>query len=82
MNTKETQAKYGITKQEYDALKIAHDKQCYICGDTDRIGLDHNHKTGKIRKFLCRRCNMLVGLYELYPELYENIKWYVYEHRN
>jgi hypothetical protein len=61
---------YGITLEEYRDLKRLQDNQCYICG---RIGgdthytslcLDHNHTTGAIRKFLCRRCNVALSFFE------------------
>ena len=26
--------------------------------------LDHDHTTGELRKFLCNRCNMIVGVLE------------------
>jgi hypothetical protein len=64
------------------------DKQngvCYLCGGINRDGrrlfIDHNHKTGKLRKLLCNRCNFLVGTVENNAELLVKIYRYLEEHR-
>lgn len=54
----------GITEEEYQK---AWDKQgglCPICeGPFDGVlpDMDHNHRTGKFRGLLCRRCNLGLG---------------------
>ena len=36
--------------------------QCEICNCNDRrICLDHNHKTGKFRGWICTNCNFAIG---------------------
>jgi hypothetical protein len=58
---------YGIGLVEYRAMKEAQNFKCYICNKDCTIAkfcLDHNHETGKVRKFLCNKCNMLVGVVE------------------
>ena len=40
---------------------------CAICSrpqTTQRLGVDHNHETGRIRSLLCTRCNVQVGWVE------------------
>jgi Recombination endonuclease VII len=40
---------------------------CAICNScleegTGQVHVDHNHRSGKIRDLLCRRCNIMIGL--------------------
>ena len=48
----------GITVEEAAELKA---KGCEVCGTTDNVGVDHCHRTGKIRGALCSRCNLALG---------------------
>ncbi len=50
---------YGLTSDEYDT--IMGDRLCEVCGSGVAITLDHNHKTGKPRGRLCRKCNFALG---------------------
>jgi hypothetical protein len=67
-----TKARYGVTALQKEAMWLAQDKLCAICGkemllwqvanhtgDCSRI--DHNHTTGQVRSLLCGGCNLLVG---------------------
>lgn len=52
--------KYGLSLPEIDELIAAQNNECLICGKTlikMRRCVDHNHKTGKVRGILCKRCN-------------------------
>lgn len=59
--------KYGITLEEYDKMFFEQDYRCAIC-DTHQddcksvLVVDHCHKTIKLRKLLCRKCNALLGM--------------------
>jgi hypothetical protein len=66
--------KYGITSEEYEEMLKRQNGVCYICekpetatfkGEPARLSVDHCHKTGAIRKLLCRNCNTTVGRLEL-----------------
>lgn len=52
---------------ERQKLEDAQGACCAICGkkqvpEENRLAVDHNHKTGKVRGLLCYRCNkFLVG---------------------
>src|SRR5581483_11643276 len=61
-------AMYGLTIEEYEAKLKQQDYKCQICSDPilhsrgkSGRALDHNHKTGAIRGFLCSRCNVGIG---------------------
>lgn len=54
--------KYGISLTEYNQMIALQDGQCGICNMTlSKPTVDHCHKTGKVRKILCYRCNNLLG---------------------
>ena len=71
----------NIRKQKYNLDAITHSQMleeqngvCAICklpptGKT--LGVDHNHKTGKVRGLLCLNCNFLLGFAK---ETIENLK--------
>lgn len=72
---------YGITIQEYNHMLIEQGNVCYICkqpetriepktGRTKTLSVDHNHVTGKVRKLLCYRCNLVLGQMQDSPELF------------
>ncbi len=48
---------YGAAKEDFD---YAH---CAICNSTDRLSIDHCHKTGEVRGLLCSKCNSGIGLF-------------------
>jgi hypothetical protein len=50
-----------------DRMYRAADGKCMICGRSERGGkqlaLDHNHKNGRLRGYLCHWCNKALGLF-------------------
>jgi hypothetical protein len=64
---------YGITAEEYDALRDAQAGRCAACGveggpplvnagaATRVLQVDHDHTTGRVRGLLCRLCNIALG---------------------
>ncbi|MNZ37629.1 Recombination endonuclease VII [compost metagenome] len=55
--------KYGLSKEEYDALLDKCDNCCMLCGDRpDFLCVDHCHTTNKARGLLCTKCNKGLGL--------------------
>jgi hypothetical protein len=55
--------KYNITKEEYLALLEKQQYQCAICGELDKLVLDHCHTTLKVRGLLCSKCNSGLGMF-------------------
>lgn len=63
-------SRYGITRDEYNAMLEVQDGRCAICGKEgggsrgNMLDVDHDHETGKVRGLLCRACNTALGIVE------------------
>ena len=57
-------AKYGITREQYNALADSQHGCCAVCLErpAGRLRVDHCHDTGVIRGLLCHKCNSAIGL--------------------
>ncbi len=74
---------------EYEAMWEAQNGVCAICKcpettinnfnphNTRRLSVDHDHKTGKVRRLLCHRCNVAVGKYENHTSYFRSIVSYL-----
>lgn len=66
---------YGVSIEAYDAMLTAQEGRCYLCKkpQVDCVNgwlcVDHDHKTGKIRKLLCQKCNAGIGFFEEDPNV-------------
>ncbi|HMI09724.1 MAG TPA: endonuclease VII domain-containing protein [Candidatus Saccharimonadales bacterium] len=62
--------KYGLTLEQFEAMTIAQNGQCRLCGRIPKAGkirglhVDHSHTTGQIRGLLCVSCNTILGRIE------------------
>ena len=65
--------RYGITLEDYESLYREQQGLCTICGKppkpNQRLYVDHDHQTGKVRKLLCQGCNSGIGFFNHNPEL-------------
>lgn len=78
---------YGLSVEEYDAMLLAQDGKCAICGKEDsgsikkgvlrRMYVDHDHITGIVRGLLCERCNLVLGNIHDDIEIARNIILYL-----
>ncbi len=65
---------YGMTVEMYEDLLAAQNNACAICGATygakrQRLHVDHDHVTGRIRGLLCSACNRGIGFFKDSPNL-------------
>lgn len=65
--------RYGITYLDFEAMEATQAGLCKICkrppdGRFDRLHVDHDHKTGKVRGLLCHGCNVSLGRFQDKPE--------------
>ena len=85
---------YNIIEEELDELW--EEAWCHICGITQtelnkkhkykktsasKLNIDHCHKTGKVGKLLCNRCNTALGFLQDSPELLRRSIQYLKENR-
>jgi len=70
---------YGLSPSEFIRLLVKHNYCCAICKkpDSEKLTIDHNHKTNEVRGLLCRGCNTLVGYIETRSHLLETAKKYL-----
>jgi hypothetical protein len=59
--------KYGVTVEQKNKMMLLQNNKCYCCGnefgeDFKNSCVDHNHKTNIVRKILCKRCNLALGM--------------------
>jgi len=60
---------FGITLAQYEAMLVAQNNKCCICGDENFtegkcLAVDHNHTTNKVRGLLCGSCNAGLGMFK------------------
>lgn len=58
---------HGLDVEE--ARRFREGKTCEICGGVDRLCVDHDHATGRIRGVLCLNCNNGLGRFKDRPDL-------------
>jgi len=70
-----------ISDHELKSL-IATTIECTICGERDKLVVDHDHVTSEIRGMLCDRCNRGLGHFRDDPDLLEYARIYLLAAKN
>ena len=80
---------YGINDTVLKQMKLEQNNKCYLCGSegfligknnhNEKLVVDHDHVTGKVRKLLCHNCNRALGLFKDNPEVLRKAAQYVEE---
>lgn len=74
--------KYNISTNIYNNMYESQDGKCDICKNNfDKLVVDHNHKTGKVRSLLCFKCNSAIGLLFENEEYLESAKLYIQKYK-
>lgn len=56
---------YNLSEEELLNMKVAQNYKCAICEEiSDKLQVDHNHKTGIVRGLLCSICNRGLGCFK------------------
>ena len=55
-----------VTREQYNEMMNAQEFKCAICKDHQQdkaraFAVDHDHKTGLVRRLLCINCNLMLG---------------------
>jgi hypothetical protein len=72
----------NMTLEKYNLLFEQQQGKCKICGKSEsefkkRLGVDHDHKTGKTRGLLCDCCNRTIGIFHDDINLFRKIVEYL-----
>ncbi len=76
---RQLQLNFGITLKQYEQMYQDQNGVCAICKQPEtsldsrskgirRLAVDHDHKTGDVRKLLCHACNTALGQMDEDPE--------------
>jgi hypothetical protein len=78
-------ARYRISLAEFDKLLKSQNSVCAIClkfcSTGKNLGVDHDHRTGKVRGLLCQTCNSAIGMVKESLELIDKMKSYLLKHK-
>lgn len=79
--SRDTLRKYGITHDDYLALKAEQGNRCAVCQrpplGNGRLVIDHNHATGQVRGLLCGNCNTALGMLGDDPDVLRSASQYL-----
>jgi hypothetical protein len=76
---------YKVDLEYIDNLWDKQNNRCASCSSELKPAaavIDHDHKTGKVRGILCRRCNLLVAYLENNPKILPSVLDYLKRSEN
>ena len=79
---------YKLTAEAWEALFVKQNGACAICKQPEtkfnnksqqlqKLCVDHNHKTGKVRGLLCNNCNQILGRLNENRDTIRRMYWYL-----
>ena len=73
---------FKLTVAEYDSKYIKQKGRCAICGKhqsemKNKLSVDHNHATGRVRGLLCGGCNLYIGILETNSNKFQKAQKYL-----
>lgn len=79
---------YDITLSDWISIYVRQNGKCAICGlraidsksKGDKLCVDHDHTTGKVRGLLCSTCNSGLGMFKDSTKNLKNAIKYLKEH--
>jgi hypothetical protein len=90
-HVRDLKSKYGMSIEEFIILRDKQENKCAICGKEEtrkstlgfqmNLSVDHDHKTGKIRGLLCKKCNTAIGSLFDDTQLLTKAISYIIQHR-
>lgn len=75
--------RFQMPASDLAAMLAAQGGCCALCGDPPKrkqLALDHDHRTGRVRAFLCHPCNGALGLFRDDPERLARAIRYLHHH--
>lgn len=88
VKSKRSKYVYGLEPEDIHNIWMKQNKCCAVCGKpidskiSNRVVIDHDHTTRKVRGILHQRCNHMVGRVETEPELVGMAMRYLMENSN
>lgn len=78
---RDVRRRYGITRNEFEALLKNQEGLCGICLSlVERLTVDHCHASGLVRGLLCDACNRGIGYLREDPRILYAASAYVIRH--
>jgi len=79
-------SKYNLTSEQFLDMYYTQKGCCAICGINESelkysLGVDHCHKTKKVRGLLCNKCNTALGYMNDDVEAVLNMAAYLYDNQ-